>query len=77
MDVSLGVLWWFDLDNQVDGGNVQTSGGHVSRNQNLELLVLEALKSDLTLILRDITVHHFNLVFNFFRLEQLICLVLG
>jgi len=77
VDVSFGVLWRLNLNDEVHRGDIQASASHISRNQNLEFLVLEALQCDFTLVLRNVTVHHFNLVLNFFTLQKLVCLVFG
>lgn len=60
MDVSLGVLWWLNLNNEVDRRDVETAGSDIGSDKNGELLLFEALEGDLSLVLCDVTVHHFN-----------------
>ena len=67
MDVGLSIFWWLDLNDQIDIRNIKTSWGNVSSHQDTELLLFESFKSDLSLILRDISVHDFDVFLDFFR----------
>lgn len=65
MNVSLNIFWWFDLDNKIYIRNIKTSGGNISCYEDVKLAFFESLESDLTLILSDVTVHDFDVFFNF------------
>ena len=65
MNVSLNIFWWFDLDNKIYIRNIKTSGSNISCNKDVKLAFFESLESDLTLILSDVTVHDFDVFFNF------------
>lgn len=77
MDVSLCILGGFNLDDQVNAGNIKTTGSNIGSNQDLEFVLLEALKSDFTLVLSNITVHDFDLVLDLVRQQQLVRFQLG
>lgn len=53
------------MDNQVDVWDVESSRSDIGGYENLELALLEPLNRDLSLILCDIAVHHFHLLFDF------------
>lgn len=57
MDVALHILWWFNLNDKVDIGNIEASCRHVSRNKDTELVLFEPLQGNLSLGLRDVTMH--------------------
>ena len=76
VDVCFGVLGRLHLDNQVDAGDVKTTGSDVSGYQHVELLLLKSLKSDLSLVLSNITVHDLNVFLDLVRKQKLICLLL-
>ena len=65
VNVSLNIFWWLDLDNKIYIRNIKTSGGYISCNQDVKLAFFESLQSDFTLILCDVTVHDFDVFFNF------------
>jgi len=74
MDVGFCVFRGLDLHNKVNGGDVKATGCHIGRHQNAELFFFEALECYLTLVLCDITVHDFNVFFDFLREQQVVCL---
>lgn len=76
MDVSLWVNGWFHLDDEVNAWDVQATGCDISGNEHLELLFLEALEGHFTLVLGDVTVHHFDLVLDLVRQKELVGFVL-
>lgn len=76
VNVSLNIFWWFDLDNKIYIRNIKTSGGNISCYEDVKLAFFESLESDLALILSDVTVHDFDVFFNFIWKKQLICFCL-
>jgi len=74
MDVGFCVFRGLDLHNKVNGGDVKATGCHIGRHQNAELFFFEAFECYLTLVLCDITVHDFNVFFDFLREQQVVCL---
>ena len=64
MDVGLSLFWWLELDDKVDVRDVKTTRGDICGDQTSELALLEAIHRDLTLVLRNITVHHLNVLLN-------------
>lgn len=62
MDVGLSVFWRFDLDNEINTRDVQSTSSNISSYKHTELFVLESLESDFTLVLSDVSVHDFNVL---------------
>lgn len=62
MDVGLSVFWGFDLDNEINTRDVQSTSSNISSYKHTELFVLESLESDFTLVLSDVSVHDFNVL---------------
>ena len=60
MDVGLSFFGGFQLDNQVDVGDVKTARGDVSGDQNAEFALFEPLHGDFALVLGNVSVHHLN-----------------
>ena len=77
MNVSLCVLWWLDLNNQVDIRNIKTTRCYICCNENLEFTLFESLNSNLTLILDDISMHDFHVLLDLVCHDQLICILLS
>ena len=65
MNVSLNIFWWLNLDNEIDIWNIETSGGNIGCNEDVKLAFFESLEGDFALILSDVTVHDFDVFFNF------------
>jgi len=65
VNVSLNIFWWLDLDNKIYIRNIETSGGNIGRNKDVKLAFFKSLEGDFTLILSDVTVHDFDVFFNF------------
>jgi hypothetical protein len=65
MNVGLNFLWWLNLNDQVDVGNVKATGGDIGGNKDLKFPFFEALHGDLTLVLRNIAVHDLDVLLNF------------
>lgn len=64
MDVSLSILRWLQLNNQINILNIKTTGGNVGSDEDFEFALLESLHGDLSLVLRDIAMHHLNILLN-------------
>ena len=77
MDVSLRLLRWFDLDNQVNVWDVKASGSHIGSTEHSELAFFEALHRDFSLVLSDISVHDFNVLLDLVRQDQRVAVSLG
>ena len=77
MDVSFCIFGGLDLYDEVDAGDVKTARSDVGGNQDAELFLFEALESDLSLVLRNVSVHDFNVFLNFLRQKKVVGLLLG
>jgi hypothetical protein len=77
VDVCLGVFWWLNLNNQVNRRNVKSSSCDISCHEHAKFLFFKSLKRDLSLVLGNVTVHHFNVFFDFVGKEKLICFRFG
>ena len=77
MDVGLSICRGLDLDNQIDIRDIETSGGNIGSDQDIELALLESLESYLTLVLPNVTMHDLNIVLDFISEDQLIGVGLG
>ena len=64
MDVSLGVLGWLNLHDQVDTRDVKATSSDISCHQHAEFFLLEALEGDLSLILCNIAMHDLDVFFD-------------
>ena len=47
---------------EVDVGDVEAARRHVGRDEHAELALLEALHRDFALVLRDVAMHHLNVL---------------
>lgn len=65
MDISLSVFWWLYLDYQVNRRDVQSSRRDISGDKHAEFLFFKPFQRDLSLVLSDVTVHHFNVFLDF------------
>jgi len=74
VDVSLGVFWRLDLDNQVYRRNVKSSSCDICCYEHAKFLFFESLKRDFSLILCNISVHHFYIFLDFIGKKKLVCL---
>jgi hypothetical protein len=77
VDVGFNLFWRFNLNNQVDVWDVETTRCNISRNQHFELALLKALHSDFTLVLNNVTVHHLDVLLNFIRQNESVCVCLS
>lgn len=77
MDIGLSILWRLNLNDEINIGDIETSGSNVSGYQNLELLLLESFEGNLSLLLCDITMHNLNLILYFLREKKGVCLSFG
>jgi len=57
MDVRLSVLRRLELDDELNVGDVKTSGGNVCGDEDLDLVLFESLHGDFSLVLRDVAMH--------------------
>jgi len=76
MNVGLGVLWRLNLDDEFDVRDVKTSCSDISCHEHLELSILEALHSDFSLVLGNVTMHNFNVLLDFVGEHKLVCILL-
>ena len=70
MNVCFCIFGWFDLDYKVNCWNIKSTGSNICCNKYLKLFLFKSFKSNLSLILGNVTMHHFNLRFYFFRKDQ-------
>ena len=66
VDVGLGVLGWLNLHDEVDAGDVEATGSHISGYKDAKLLLFEALQCHLSLILSNIAVHDLDVLLDLF-----------
>ena len=66
MNISFCVFRWLNLYDKIYAGDIKTTRCNISSDQYAEFLLLKAFKSDLTLVLSDITVHNLNVFLNLF-----------
>jgi len=62
VDVSINLFGWFQLNDQVDLWNIESSGSNVCCNEAFKFTLLESLESDLPLLLRNVTVQNLSLL---------------
>jgi len=77
MNVSFSVFWWLDLNDEIDVFDVKSSWSNIGGNQNLEFTFFESLHGDFSLILGNVSVHDFNVLFDLVRQNQRIGIKLG
>lgn len=56
MDVGVDFFWGFQLQDEVDFGDIETSGCYVGGYEALELTLLETMEGNLPLLLGDVAV---------------------
>ena len=62
MNVCFSIFWRLDLDYQIDVLDVETARGHIGCNKNLEFSFFESLHCYLSLVLSNISMHHFDVL---------------
>lgn len=77
MNIGLNLLWGLDLDDQVNIRDVESTGGDISGDQHLEFSFLKSLHRDFTLVLNDVTVHHFDVLLDFVSQNKSVRVSLG
>ena len=77
MDVGLGVLWWFDLDDELHVLDVKASACDIGSNEDLELALLESLHGDFSLVLGNIAMHYLDVLLDLVAQNQRISVLLG
>jgi hypothetical protein len=65
MDVGFCIFGRFNLNDELNILDVQASGSDVCGHEHLELSLLETLHGDFSLVLGDISVHDFDILFDF------------
>lgn len=65
VNICLRFLGRLNLNDQVDAGNVKTTRSDISGDQYAKLLLLEALQSDFSLVLSDVSVHDLDVFLDF------------
>jgi len=65
MNVSLNFSRWFELDDQVNIRNVQTTRCNVCSDQDAKFALLKPSDGAFSLTLSDVTVHNLNVLLNF------------
>ena len=76
MDISFSILGWFNLDDQVNSWNVQTTRGNISSDKHTAFAGLELFQGNLTLSLSNLTVDDFNVFGDLIRELDLVCFLL-
>ena len=66
MDVCLSVFRRLNLDDKVHTWDVKASRSDVGGNQNAKFLLFKAFECDFSLVLSDVTMHYFNVLFYLF-----------
>ena len=77
VDVGFGLLGRLDLNNEIDIRDVKSARGNVGGDEDAEFALLEALHSDFSLVLSDVTVHDFNVLLDFIREKERVGVGLG
>ena len=77
MNIGLSILGRFNLDYQINIGDVDTSGSDISGDQDIELPLLEPLECDFSLVLSDVSVHDFNIFVDLLGKQKGVGLSLG
>lgn len=70
VDVGLDILRRLDLDNEVHVWNIEPSRRDVGSHEDAELVFLESVKSHLSLALRNVSVHDFDILIDFIGENQ-------
>lgn len=77
MDVRLRVFGRLYLHHEVDTRDVESTCCHVCCHQHVEFLFPKAFERHFTLDLRNVAVHHFDVLLDLVREEELVGLLLG
>lgn len=77
VDVGLCFLRRLKLDYEVYVWNIEPPRSDVGRHQHLELVLLEPLHCDLTLVLRNVAVHDLDVLLNLVGEDERIGISLG
>ena len=65
------------MDDQVNIRDIKSSRCNISGNKTAELVLLETLESDFSLVLRDVSVHDFNIVLDLLVEQKRVGISLG
>lgn len=77
MDVGFHFFWRLNLNDQVNIGDIEATRSDVSGDKYFKFAFFEALHSNFTLILRNITMHHFNVLLDLVRQNETVSISLG
>jgi len=77
MDIGIHILGRGKLDDEIDFGDIETSGSNVGSDQTLELTSSESLESDFSLLLGDITMKDLALLLDVGLQHDFVGLLLG
>lgn len=77
VNVGLSFLRRLKLDYEVYVRDIEPPRSNVGRDQHLELVLLEPLHRDLTLVLRNVAMHDFDVLLNLVREDERIGVGLG
>lgn len=61
MHVRVIVLGGRQLNDEIDGWDIESSGGDVGGDETLDTSISEGLEGDFSLFLRDVSVEHLTL----------------
>lgn len=76
MNIRLGVLGRLNLNHKINVWNVKSSGCDICCHQNLKLAFFEPFDGDFPLVLSDVTMHHFHILFDLIGKNQLVRILL-
>ena len=65
VDIGFDILGWLDLNDQFHVFNVESTSSNVSSDKNLEFSFLESLHSNFSLVLRNVSMHDLDVLFDF------------
>ena len=77
MNISLCVLWWLNLNDQIDTWDVESTGGNVSGDENFAFVCFELFQGNLALSLSYFTVDHLDVLLDLLAEFDLVGFFLG
>jgi len=76
VDISLSIFWWFNLNDELNVLNIKASSCDICGNEYFEFTLLESLHCYFSLVLCDVSMHHFNLLLDFVWQYKRVCILL-
>ena len=70
MNIGLSIFGRFNLNNKVNIRDIKTSWCNIGGYKHAEFVFFESLESDFSLILGDVSVHDFDVLFDLVSQEQ-------